>query len=235
MDCSTQGIHVHHQLPEFTQTHVHWVGDTIQPSYPLSTASHPVFNLSQHQGLFKWASFSHQVAKVLEFQLQHQSFQWIFRTDFLENRLVESPCSPRDSQESPATPQFKSISSSALSFLYSPTLIYMTTRKTIALTRQTFVSKVMSLLFSMLSRLVITFLPLVIQFSSVALCDSLWPHESQHEMQIQNYNSYHPTQVRMAIITKSTNNKCWRRCGAKGTLLHYWWECKLIQPLWRTA
>ena len=120
-------------------------------------------------------------------------------------------------------------------FIVQLSHLYMTIGKTIASTRQTFVSKVMSLLFSMLSRLVITFLPLVIQFSSVALCDSLWPHESQHEMQIQNYNSYHPTQVRMAIITKSTNNKCWRRCGAKGTLLHYWWECKLIQPLWRTA
>ena len=69
--------------PEFTQTHVHWVSDTIQPSHPLSSPSPPALNLSQHQGLFKWVSPSHQVAKVLEFQLQHQSFQWIFRTDFL--------------------------------------------------------------------------------------------------------------------------------------------------------
>ena len=74
---------IHHQLPEFTQTHVHWVGDAIQPSHPLSSPSPPAFNQSQHQGLFKWVSSSHQVAKVLEFQLQHQSFQWIFRTDFL--------------------------------------------------------------------------------------------------------------------------------------------------------
>ena len=73
MDCSTPGLHVHHQLPEFTQTHIHWVGDTIQPSYPLSSPSPPAFNLSQHQGLFKWVSSSHQVAKVLELQLQHQS------------------------------------------------------------------------------------------------------------------------------------------------------------------
>ena len=71
---------VHHQLPEFTQTHVHWVGDAIQPSHLLSFPSPPAFNLSQHQGLFKWVSSSHQVAKVLEFQLQHQSFQ---RTDLL--------------------------------------------------------------------------------------------------------------------------------------------------------
>ena len=78
--------------------------------------------LSQHQGLFKWVSSLHQVAKVLELQLHHQSFQWIFRTDFLQHGLVGSPWSSRDSQESSPTPQFKSINSSALSFLYSPTL-----------------------------------------------------------------------------------------------------------------
>ena len=83
MDCSTPALPVHHQLPEFTQTHVHWVSDAIQPSHPLSSPSPPAFNLSQHQGLFKWVSFSHEVAKILEFQLQHQSFQWIYRTDFL--------------------------------------------------------------------------------------------------------------------------------------------------------
>ena len=74
---------VHHQLPESTQNHVHWVGDAIQPSHPLLSPSPPVLNLSQHQGLFKWVSSSHQVAKALEFQLQHQSFQWILRTDLL--------------------------------------------------------------------------------------------------------------------------------------------------------
>ena len=89
----------------------------------LSSPSPPTFNLSQHQGLFQWVSSSHQVAKVLEFQLQHQSFQWIFRTDFLQDWLVWSPCSPRDSQESSPTPQFKGINSLGLSFLYSPTLI----------------------------------------------------------------------------------------------------------------
>ena len=74
---------VHHQLPEITQTHVHWVGDAIQPSYPLSSPFPPAFNLSQHQGLFQWVSSSDQVAKVLEFQLQNQSFQCIPRTDLL--------------------------------------------------------------------------------------------------------------------------------------------------------
>ena len=81
MDCSTPGFPVHHQLPELTQTHVHWVGDAINPSHPLSSPS-PAFNLSQYWGLFKWVSSLHQVARVLEFQLQHQSFQWMFRTDF---------------------------------------------------------------------------------------------------------------------------------------------------------
>ena len=83
MDCSTPGLPVHHQLLEFTQVHAHWVGDVIQPSQTLSSPSPPAFNLSQHQSLFKWGSSSHQVAKVLEFQLQHQSFQWIFRTSLL--------------------------------------------------------------------------------------------------------------------------------------------------------
>ena len=122
MDYSTPGLPVHHQLQEFTQTHVHWVGDAIQPSHPLSSPFPPTFDLSWHQGIFQWVSSLHQVAKVLEFQLQHQSFQWIFRTDFLYDGLVGSPCSLKDPQESSPTPQFKSINSSALSFLYSPTL-----------------------------------------------------------------------------------------------------------------
>ena len=83
MNCSTPGLPVYHQLPEFTQTHDHWVGDAIQPSHPLSSSSPPTLSLSQHQGLFQWVSSSHQVAKLLEFQLQHQSFQWTTRTDLL--------------------------------------------------------------------------------------------------------------------------------------------------------
>ena len=108
MNHSTPGLPVHHQLQEFTQTHVHPVGDTIQPSHPLSSPSPPAPNPSQHQGLFQWVNSSHDVAKVLEFQLQHQSFQWTPRTDFLLDGLVGSPCSPRDTQESSRTPQFKS-------------------------------------------------------------------------------------------------------------------------------
>ena len=83
MDCSTPGYHVHHQLPELTQTHTHWVSDAIQPSHPLSSPSPPAPNPSQHQGVFQWVNSSHEVAKVLKFQLQHQSFQWTPRTDLL--------------------------------------------------------------------------------------------------------------------------------------------------------
>ena len=81
MDCSMPGFPVHHKLRELVQTHVHGVDDATQPSHPLSPSSPPAFNLFQHQDLFQWVSSSHQVAKVLQFQLQHQSFQWIFRTD----------------------------------------------------------------------------------------------------------------------------------------------------------
>ena len=83
MDYSMPGFLVHHQLPELAQTHLHRVGDATQSSHPLLSPSPPAFNLSQHQGLFKWVSSSHQVAKVMEFQLQYQSVQRIFRTDFL--------------------------------------------------------------------------------------------------------------------------------------------------------
>ena len=121
MNCSTPGLPVHHKLPEFTQTHAHWVGDVIQPSHPLLSSS-PVSNPSQHQGLFHWVNSSHEVAKGLEFHLQHQSFQWTTRTDLLQDGLVGSPCSLRDSQQSSTTPQFKSINFSALSFPHSPTL-----------------------------------------------------------------------------------------------------------------
>ena len=83
INCSMPGFSVLQHLLELVQTHVHWVSDAIQPSHPLLSPFPPAFSLSQHQSLFQWVSSSHQVAKVLEFQLQHQSFQWIFRIDFL--------------------------------------------------------------------------------------------------------------------------------------------------------
>ena len=122
MNCSMPGLPVHHQLLEFTQTHVHLVSEAIQPSHSLLSPSPPAPNPSQHQSLFQWVNSLHEVAKVLEFQPQHHSLQRNPRADLLQNGLVGSPCSPRDSQESSPTPQFKSINSSALSFLYSPTL-----------------------------------------------------------------------------------------------------------------
>ena len=82
IDCSTSGFPVLHYLLESSQTQIHWVDDAIQPSYTLSPSSHPALNLSQHQGLFQLVGSSHQVAKVLELQLQHRSFQWIFKVDF---------------------------------------------------------------------------------------------------------------------------------------------------------
>ena len=121
MNRSTPGLPVHHKIPEFTQTHSHWVGDAIQPSCSLSSPSCPAPNPTQHQGLFQWVNSSHEVAKVLEFQLQHQSFQWTPKTDVLQDGLVGS-CSPSDSQESSPTPQFKSINSLVLCFLHSPPL-----------------------------------------------------------------------------------------------------------------
>ena len=160
MDYSMPGLPVHHQLPKFTQTHVHWVSDGIQPSHPLLSPSPPALNLSQHQGLFKWVSSSHQVAKVLKFQLQHQSFQWIFRTDsfrmdWLDLHAVQETLKSLLQHQSSKAP----ILWCSAFFIVQLSHPYMTTGKTIALTRWTFIGKVMSLLVNMLSRLVITFLP----------------------------------------------------------------------------
>ena len=101
---------------------IHRVSDAIQPSHPWLSPSPHALNPSQHQSLFQWVNSSHEVAKILEFQLQHHSFQRNSRADLLQNGLVGSPCSPRDSQDSSPTPQFKRINSSALSLLHSPTL-----------------------------------------------------------------------------------------------------------------
>ena len=142
MNRSTPGLPVHHQLPESTQTHVHPVSDAIQPSHPLSSPSPLALNPSQHQGLFKWVSSSHQVAKVLEFQLQHQSFQWIFRTDSFRMDWLDLLAVHRTFNNLLQHHNLKSINSLVLSLIYGPTLHpYMTTGKTIALTKWTFVDK----------------------------------------------------------------------------------------------
>ena len=156
MNRSMPGLPVHHQLPESTQTHVHWVGDAIQPSYPLSSPSSPALK----QGLFHWVNSSHEVAKILVFQLQHQSLQWKPRTD-----LLRMDCLDLLAVQGTHKSLLQHHSSKVSILLHSAFFIvqlshpYTTTGKTVALTRWTFIDKVMSLLFNMLSRLVITFLP----------------------------------------------------------------------------
>jgi len=160
MNHSTPGLPVHHQFPESSQTHVHWDSDAIQPSHPLLSPSPPALNLSQHQGLFKWVSSLHQVAKVFEFHLQHQSFQWTpglisFRMDWLHLLAVQGTLkSLFQHQSSKASILWRSAF-----FIVTLSHPYVTTGKTIALSSWTFVGKVMSLLLNMQSRLVITFLP----------------------------------------------------------------------------
>ena len=148
MDCSTPGFSVYRQLPEPTQTDVHHVGDAIQPSHPLSSPSQPAFTLSQHQGLFQRVGSLYQVAKLLEFQLQHQSFRWIFRTDFLWDGLADLFAVQGTLQSLLQHHSSKpSILQHSAFFIVQLSHPYMTTGKTIALTRRTFVGKVMSLPF----------------------------------------------------------------------------------------
>ena len=140
MDCSTPGFPVLHYLPELTQTHVHCVGDAIQPSHLLSYPSPPSLDLSRHQGIFQWISSSHQMAKLWSFSFSispsnEYSGLISFRIDWFD------PCYARDSQESSPAPQFESISSSVLSLLYGPSLTSTCDYwKTIALNIQTFIS-----------------------------------------------------------------------------------------------
>ena len=160
MDYSAPGFPVHHQLPELPQTHVHRVGDVIEPSHPLSSPSPPTPKPSQHQSLFQWVNSSHEVAKVLEFQLQHQFFQWIsglisFRMDWLDLLAVQGTLKSLLQQHTSKA----SILQHSAFFTVQLSHPYMTTGKTVALTRWMFVGKVISLLFNMLSRLVISFLP----------------------------------------------------------------------------
>ena len=162
MNRSTPDLPDHHQLPEFTQTHVHQVGEAIQPSHPLSSPSPPVPNPSQHQGLFQRVNSSHQMANVLGvsasasvFPMSTQDLSplgWTGRKDLLV--VQETLKSLLQHHSSNASILWRSAF-----FIVQLSHPYMTTRKTIALTRWTFVGKVMSLLFNMLSRLVITFLP----------------------------------------------------------------------------
>ena len=190
---SMPGLPVPHQLPEFTQTHVHWVGDAIQPSLPPSSPSPPALNLSQHQGLFKWVSSSHQVAKYWSFSFnispsnEHPGLT-SFRMDWLDLLALQgthkSLLRHHSSKASVLWP--------SAFFIVQLSHPYMATGKTIVLTRQTFVDKVMSLLFNMLSRLVITFLPrskcLLIswlQTPSAVILEPTWPASWENCMQVR--------------------------------------------------
>jgi len=159
IDGSTPGFPVHHQLLELTQTHVHWVGDAMQPSHPLAAPSPPALNLSKHQGLFQWVlhirwpkywSFSFSISPSNEY-----SGLISFRMGWLELLAVQGTLKSLFQNYSSKA----SVLQSSAFFIFQLSQPYMTTGKTTALTRQTFVDKVMTLLFNMLPRLVITFLP----------------------------------------------------------------------------
>ena len=130
--CSTLGFSVLLYLQEFAQTHVHWVGDAIQPSHSLLPSSPPALNLSQHQGLFQWVSSSHQVVKVLNLQLQ--SFQWVFRVDFLEVKGTLNSLLQHHSSKA-------SVLQRSVFFMVQLSHLHVTTEKSIALTIQTLSAK----------------------------------------------------------------------------------------------
>ena len=159
MDCSMPGFPVHHQFLGLTQTHVHWVGDAIHSSHPLSSPS-LAFNLFQHQGLFQWISSSHQVAKVWSFSFSISPYNEYsglisFRMDWLDVLAVQGTLKNLLQYHSSKA----SILWCSVFFIVQLSHPYMTTGKNIALTRWIFINKVISLLFNILSRLVITLLP----------------------------------------------------------------------------
>ena len=210
MDCSMPGLPVHHQLSEFTQTHVHWVSDAIQPSQPPSSPSPPTFNLSQHQGLFKRVSSSHQVAKVLDFSFSispsnEYSGLISFRRDWLDLLTVQRTFKSLSQHHSSKA----SILQCSAFFIVQLSHPYMNNGKTIALTRRIFVGKVMSLLFNMLSRLVITFLPrskhLLISWLQ---SPSAWILE--------------PKKIKPATVSTVSPSICHEVMGLDATILVFW-------------
>ena len=130
MDCSMPGFPVHHHLPEFAQTHVHWVSNAIQPSHPLLAPSPPAFNLSQDQGIFQWAVSSYQMAKLLELQLQHRSFQWIFRVYFFRIDWFDLLAVKELSKVFSNTSLKASVLQHSAFFIVQLSHLYMTTGKT---------------------------------------------------------------------------------------------------------
>ena len=160
MDCSTPGLPILHYLLELVQVHVHWIGDAIYPSHPLSPSSPSALNLAQHQGLFQWVSSLYQVAKVLELQHQHHSFQLIFRVDFFSGWLAYLLTVQGTLSDLLQHHSLKAlILWHSAFFIVQFSHLHVATGKTIALTLWTFVGKVMNLLFNILSRFAIAFLP----------------------------------------------------------------------------
>ena len=159
MNCSTPGLPIHHQLPEFTQTDIHRVGDAIQPSHPLSSSFPPAPSPSQHQSLFNESALRMRWPKYWSFSLSiipsKEHPRLIFRMDWLDLLAVQGNLKSLLQRHSSKA----SIIWCSAFFIVQLSHPYMTTGKTIALPRWTFVGKVTSLLFNMLSRLVITFLP----------------------------------------------------------------------------
>ena len=158
MDCSTPSFSVLHHLPELAQTRIHWVGDAIQPSHPLSSPSLPAFKLSQHQGLFQWVGSLYQMAKVLELQPNISPYNKYsglisFRIDLFDLLAVQGTLKSLLQHHSSKG----SILWHLAFFMVQLSHLYMTTGKAKALTRHVFVSKVMSLIFNMLPRFVIAF------------------------------------------------------------------------------
>ena len=157
VDCSTPGLPVLHHLPELAQAHVHWVSDAIQPSHSLSSPSLPALDFSQNQGLFQWISSLYQVPKYWSFSLSpsnNYSGLLSFRMDWFDLLAVQGALKSLLQHHSSKA----SILWHSAFFMTQLSHLYMTTGKTIALTRWTFVGKVISLLFNILSRFVVAFL-----------------------------------------------------------------------------
>ena len=213
VDCSTPGFPVLHYLPEFAQMHVHWFSDAIQHVILLSPPSPPAINLTQHQGLFQWVSSSHQLAKVLELQFQHQSFQWIFRVDFLQDWDLLAVQGTLKSFLQHHSSKASVLQCSAF-FMVQLSHLNIITGKTIAFTIQTFVCKVMSLLFNMLSRLVIAFLPR----SKHLLISWLW---------FQCTVILEPKLIKMLLFPFSPPSTCHEVMGPNAMIFVFWMlNCK---------
>ena len=216
MNRSMPGLPVHHKLPEFTQTHAYWVSDATQTSHPLSSPSPPGPNPSKNYGLFQWVNSSHEVAKVLEFQLQHQSCPGLisFRMDWLDLLAVQGTIKSLLQYHSSK----ESIFQCAVFFTVQLSHPYMTTGKTIALTRWTFVDNVMSLLFNMLS----TFWTMVLEktLESPLNCKEIQPVHpkgDQSWMFIGSWSwNYNILATSCEELTHWKKPWCWEGLGAGG-------------------